>query len=275
MRAAVPVIALAAPAGSRATASDLIALVKLRYHITFVNVIFGALIFSPSPRPALVAQLAALYVSFNLLMYGGIYTMNDVSDRHSDRCHPQKRHRPIASRRVGVAAGIAFAAAMIGAGLAAALALFAPAVVACHLAALGLNVAYSFGGRNILYLDLLLNSAPHVVRFLMGVLLVGRVPDAGHLLGVFLLAMVFSCRRRQVERSRDGWETRPTLSLYGRRELAMIAATSVAALIVTAGLAARSAPGYWGILLASALVLAGGAYASPAVRGVFASLWLR
>jgi len=263
------------PVGRTALPHDLIALVKFRYHITFVNVVFGALIFASTPDLTLAGRLVALYLSFNVLMYGGIYTLNDWADREDDARHPQKRHRPLAARRITPAAGLTFAAAMITAGLAASAALFEPTIVSCQLAALGLNLLYSFGGRNIRYIDLALNSAPHVVRFLMGVLLVGRLPPAGHLIGVFLLAIILSCLRRHVERGCDGWCARPTLSLYGRHELAVIAVIAGTGLVALAVGSAPAAPGYWGILMVSAAVLTSGVCLPSPVRRTFAALWLR
>ena len=43
-----------------------------------------------------------------------IYAFNDLKDRHEDRNHPLKRHRPVASGRVtpGVAAALALALAL-------------------------------------------------------------------------------------------------------------------------------------------------------------------
>ena len=263
------------PVGRIVSASDLIALVKFRYHITFVNVVFGALIFASTPDLTLAGRLVALYLSFNVLMYGGIYALNDWADRDDDARHPQKRHRPLAAGRIAPTTGLVFAALLVAAGLAVSAALFEPAIVACHLAALGLNLLYSFGGRNVRYIDLVLNSAPHVIRFLMGVLLVGRVPPAGHLMGLFLLAIILSCLRRHVERGCDGWSARPTLSSYRRHELTLIAAISGSALIALAVASAPAAPGYWGILMASSTVLTSGACVSSSVRRAFAALWLR
>ena len=263
------------PVGRTASAYDLIALVKFRYHITFVNVVFGALIFASTPDLTLAGQLMALYLTFNVLMYAGIYTLNDWADREDDARHPQKRRRPLAAGRITPVAGLAFATAMIVAGIATAAALFDPVIVACHLAALGLNLLYSFGGRNIRYIDLALNSAPHVVRFLMGVLLVGRVPSAGHLMGVFLLAIILSCLRRHVERGCDGWCARLTLTSYRRHELAFIAAIAGVGLIALATVSAPAAPGYWAILMTSSAVLTSGVCLPSPVRRAFGALWLR
>ena len=47
-------------------------------------------------------------------------------------------------------------------------ALFGARIFWCFAAVVAINAAYSFGGRNVVYLDVVLNALPHVVRFLMG-----------------------------------------------------------------------------------------------------------
>lgn len=41
-----------------------------------------------------------------------IYVINDIVDAESDRCHPKKMHRPIASGKVSVSSGIIFASVL-------------------------------------------------------------------------------------------------------------------------------------------------------------------
>src|SRR5262245_17052545 len=154
----------------RFDANPYLALIKFRNHVTFVNVVFGALLFARELDWRLVAELAVLYVSFNLLMYGGIYTLNDLVDVAADRKHPAKRLRPVASGAVSRRAAQWFGVLMIAAGLVIGAA-FPIGVIACYLAVLVVNAVYSLGGRNIRYLDVVLNSVPHAIRFLMGVLL--------------------------------------------------------------------------------------------------------
>ena len=80
-----------------------VALVKFRYHVTFINVALGALIFAARLDGAFAWRLFALYVSFNVLLYSGLYAINDLADRESDARHPLKRRRPIPSGRMSVA----------------------------------------------------------------------------------------------------------------------------------------------------------------------------
>ena len=73
---------------------------KPRYHLSYAAVIAAALLFGPPIDRGLVARLAVLYVSFNVLFYSGIYIFNDVADARADAAHPCKRERPVASGRI-------------------------------------------------------------------------------------------------------------------------------------------------------------------------------
>ncbi len=56
------------------------------------------------------------FISFSLIA-SSVYVINDIFDRESDRAHPVKRNRPIASGRVGVWEGFAFALFLFLCGL--------------------------------------------------------------------------------------------------------------------------------------------------------------
>ena len=55
--------------------------------------------------PRLLGSLAVLFLSFCALS-SGVYVFNDLMDRHADREHPRKRHRPIAAGRVGIPSAV-------------------------------------------------------------------------------------------------------------------------------------------------------------------------
>ena len=250
-------------------------LVKFRYHITFVNVVFGTLIFARELTPWLGLQLVCLYVSFNVLLYGGIYTLNDIADRVVDAEHPHKRERPVASCRVSVRGAVRFAAMSIAAGLLTGVLWLGTGILPYYAAILGLNLLYSSAGRNIRYVDLLLNALPHVVRFAMGVWLVDRIPTAGHLLAFLSLAIAMSALRRAVEHDVSGCAGRQTLRRYTRRALDATVLVCVASLAILTTLYVNAAPGFFAIVDSAALVLLGGGYSVPAIRRELRTVWIR
>ena len=93
-------------------------LIRFHYHTTFAGVVLGALLTAkPSAYTMLLVLLPALYLSFNVLLYGGIYTLNAIVDREADLKHPLKRYRPLPSGEVSVRSAAVFAVTMTTAGL--------------------------------------------------------------------------------------------------------------------------------------------------------------
>lgn len=253
----------------------IIALVKPRYHVSFVTVIVGALLFAEIPDRALAGRLVMLYVSFNLLLYGGIYTFNDIADRAADSRHPVKRTRPIPSGRLTVARAAIIAASMTASGVALGAWLFPIPILGCYAAIVALNLAYSCGGRDMRVLDVALNSAPHGVRFLMGALIAERVPPPGHLLAWCCLAAGISCVRRLVEKNAGGEAARPVLGRYSAAGLALAADAGLAAIIALAFADALASPGFYVIAVAAYMLLVVSARRVPAGLFGLQRLWLR
>ena len=253
----------------------LLALLKPRYHASFVTVAVAALLFAEAPDLTLALRLAVLYVSFNVLLYGGIYTFNDIADRVADARHPVKRLRPIASGRLGVRTAAVIGAALCAAGVAAGALLLPLAILACYGAILALNAAYSCGGRGLRVLDVALNAAPHAVRFLMGALLAGRVPPPGHLAAWFCLAVGISCVRRLVEKEAGGDAARPVLRGYSASGLALAADLGFAAILVLWAADAMASPGFYAIVIPAYLLLVVSARRVPVAHVGLERLWLR
>jgi 4-hydroxybenzoate polyprenyltransferase len=67
-------------------------------------------------EPGVLAQCAIAFAAFSL-MASGTYVINDVLDAESDRSHPTKKQRPVASRELGVRSALAGALLLIGAAL--------------------------------------------------------------------------------------------------------------------------------------------------------------
>ena len=253
----------------------LITLTKPRYHASFATVAVAALLFAPILDTSVLARLAALYVSFNVLLYGGIYTFNDIADRDADARHPLKRFRPVASGVLGVRAATAIACALSAAGIASAVWLFPAPVLACYAAIVVLNAAYSFGGRDRLVLDVALNSMPHAVRFAMGVLLVDRTPPLAHVTAWFFLAIGISCVRRLIEKESGGEAARPVLRRYSSAGLALAADGGVIPVLLLAIANGAHSPGFFAIAVPAYLLLVISARRTAAAYGGFERLWLR
>src|SRR2546425_8586287 len=86
--------------------------------LVFAGLLFGLQLLNP----AAVARAMAAFVTFCALS-GVVYLINDVLDRESDRQHPHKASRPIASGAVPVSAAVATAAVLAVTAIAASFAL--------------------------------------------------------------------------------------------------------------------------------------------------------
>jgi decaprenyl-phosphate phosphoribosyltransferase len=250
-------------------------LIKFRYHITYLTVFFAAALFHGGVDWPLIRSLLGLYVCFNVLLYGGIYPLNDLRDVESDRAHPRKKNRPIASSRVSPGAALIFSAAMICAGLVSVWYFFGVSMFFVCLAILGCNLFYSFVGRNVPYLDIAANSITHPLRFLLGSLLVNRPASLLHLGAIFCFIFGLSCLRRDLEKDVKGWETRPTLKAYSQRTLRLLEVASMAGILLFLIADGLRSPGFYSALIPTYLVLVMGARVSAMIRAYMHHVWTR
>jgi 4-hydroxybenzoate polyprenyltransferase len=139
--------------------------------------VFVGVIFSQHLRDTtLLGRAAAGFLAFSLLS-GSVYVLNDLMDVESDRRHPKKSRRPIASGRLpaGLAWGLLpvlwIAVAMIARWLGPAFALMAGLYLVS-------NLAYSFWLKHQVILDVFLIANGFVLRAIAGVELLRPVaPD--------------------------------------------------------------------------------------------------
>jgi len=179
--------------------------------IIFAALIFGQRLLDPS---AVILSLGAFAVFCALS--GVVYLVNDVADRHADREHPIKRHRPIASGVVPVRLALATAAILGAVALTAAYLLrFEFGIVATAYVAL--LAMYSGPLKHVVIIDVLTIAVGFVLRAAAGALVIGV--EIGHwLLIVTLLLALFlalSKRRHELVLLADGATShRPILQEY-------------------------------------------------------------
>lgn len=164
---------------------------------------------------------AAGFAAFSAIA-SGIYIVNDVMDRERDRSHPEKRHRPLASGRLGVSTAVAAAAVLVAAGLGAAF-LLRPDFGRWCSAYAALMVAYSLVLKRIPFLEALIVAAGMPLRALSGAALAGVSPSRFLLICAYLLALFLVAGKRQWEFHhagvRSSAEHRPALASYGAEGL--------------------------------------------------------
>jgi 4-hydroxybenzoate polyprenyltransferase len=168
------------------------------------------------------------------LASSGVYLVNDVLDRESDRRNPKKRTRPIASGALPASWAIVGASLMLVAALTSAIPL-GPYCGATLAAYTGLNLCYSYRLKHRVLVDVLIIASGFVLRVLYGVYAIGVKPSSWIVLCMFFLALFlgFSKRRSELDQFGEGGHLRrPVLRGYDLKFLEMSLAMTATMAIV-------------------------------------------
>ena len=182
---------------------------------------------------SLFGVITLAFLLFSALT-GAVYLVNDILDAESDRLHPRKRHRPVASGHLPVTAAWASAAVLAVIGLGGAFALEPVFGVISGVYVLA-NVAYSLALKHIVLVDVFVISGGMVLRAVAGAAIM-QVPISPWLylctaLAALLLALI-KRRSQLVSAGEDAASQRPSLSLYTVESLdRLIVITATASLI--------------------------------------------
>ncbi len=177
--------------------------------------VLAALVFAQKVSdPASVGRALLAFVIFCLLS-SSVYLVNDIADREADRLHPVKRLRPVASGELSprAAALLALALVVVALASAASLGVAFTAVSCCYFL---LNLAYSYGLKRIVILDVMLVAAGFLLRAWAGALAVGV--EMSHWLilctGLVALFLGFVKRRQEIVSLGGNSAQRPILREY-------------------------------------------------------------
>ncbi|HEX3644728.1 MAG TPA: decaprenyl-phosphate phosphoribosyltransferase [Vicinamibacterales bacterium] len=179
--------------------------------LVFAGLLFGRRLFDF----ASVVDAVSAFVVFCALS-GVVYLVNDVADRESDRLHPLKSRRPIASGAlpVPVALGVALA---LGSGALASAFVIGPAFATVAAAYLALQVLYSFALKHVVIIDVLTIAIGFVLRAVGGAVAVHVEISHWLLVCTILLALFIALAKRRHEivlLASDAATHRPILGEY-------------------------------------------------------------
>ena len=147
-----------------------------------------------------MAILATLCFTF---LASGCYVLNDINDAQEDRCHPLKRHRPVANGDVSIAS--ASMLALLVFFIAGFLLLFLP--LECTfiiLGYLGLQVLYNCYLRLYPIIDVLVVASGFVMRLIMGGFAISVLVSPWIILTTYLLALFLGFGKRYNEMRLQG-----------------------------------------------------------------------
>lgn len=175
-------------------------------------------------------------------MASAVYILNDLIDIETDRAHPTKCKRPIASREVSPrhAKILLVVLFLTSIGLSISVSVY---VVACTAGYFCINIFYSLSLKHIVILDVFLISAGFMLRILAGTLGLGITPSAWLLLCGLMLTLFIGFSKRHAEllmlkgrNKQDQGLTRRVLDDYSPIILEQYIAITAAGTILSYGL---------------------------------------
>src|SRR5262245_8412683 len=160
--------------------------------------VFAALVFAGRLTDTeSLARVGLAFVIFCLLS-SAVYLINDVRDREADRLHPTKRHRPIAAGEISPQLAVAVAVVLAIGSLSAAFTLergFGQVAAGYFV----LNLAYSFGLKRVVILDVMIVATGFLLRALAGALVIDVAISRWLVMCTGLLALFLGFVKRRQE----------------------------------------------------------------------------
>jgi 4-hydroxybenzoate polyprenyltransferase len=188
----------------------------LKNLLLFAGIVFAAEVGDPVRWLEAVAAFVAYCAASS-----AAYLVNDLRDVEADRLHPVKRRRPIARgelrpRAVCVlAVGLAFLALALTAAL-------GPLSLACVLAFVALQAAYTLRLKHVVLVDVLVIAALFVIRAAAGAIAVDVRISPWLLVCTALLALFLALGKRRAELVLVGAERTPGRAVLEGYSLALV-----------------------------------------------------
>ena len=182
----------------------------LKNFLIFLPLLFGGYVFDLSYLIKAIYSFAA----FSMLA-SAVYIINDIKDRDYDVLHHKKKERPIAAGLVTIKEAISLIFFLL---LLTVLFQYLAGMnlISCALLAtyLGINIAYSFGLKNLPIIDITLLSLGFVIRVLYGGYSVGVHVSKWLYLAVLAFSFYLSLGKRRNEILSEGSHTRKVSRYY-------------------------------------------------------------
>lgn len=182
-----------------------------------------------------VATVAAVLLTFAAfcLTASFVYVVNDLADIEADRAHPIKCRRPIASGAVSGNRAKLLAAVLIITGLGLGW-LVGPKALAIIAGYGVLNLAYSFGLKHVVILDVFIIAAGFMLRIMAGTVGVGIAPSKWLVICGLMVTLFLGFAKRRAELAQmGGSKQRRVLEHYSLPLLDMFIAVTASSAIIT------------------------------------------
>ncbi len=195
----------------------------------------AALVFGKKAEQSEALLTIAFAYAVFWLISGCVYILNDLLDRASDREHPAKSARPIASGRVGTAPAVIFILVVLSGSFVWAWFISPPFALVAGIY-LALNISYSVGLKRIVLIDAMVVAMGFLLRVVAGGVAIDVEIRPWILVSTMLLALLLAFAKRRHELVLLGDEAkshRGVLGAYSARLLDQIIGALTAAVIIT------------------------------------------
>jgi len=162
-------------------------LIRFHFHLSFVSVVAGAFLFAHEITLQIVPQLLLCYIFFNVLLYGGIYTFNDIIDVEADGKHPIKKFRPLPSQSISIRAASVYCIGLVSTGILLGYCFLSPKIALLFVFFLVLNLVYTLFLKRVVFLNIANVAGTHTLRFFLGITLVHGSVHASTMLLYYVL----------------------------------------------------------------------------------------
>lgn len=165
-----------------------IKLLRPWHYMKNIMIIFPLVFSGRLMEPLPLFYSFAAVIAFSLLC-SVVYIVNDCRDAERDKLHPSKRNRPIASGAISKPKAWVFAVILAALSFLMQAALrFPAAAIVWEIDYLAVNLIYTYGGKNIPVLDIVLLGIGYPIRLMYG----GAVLNIEVSEWLFLTALFFS-----------------------------------------------------------------------------------
>lgn len=172
----------------------------LRLHQWTKNVLLAVPLLAAHLVLNLEAWLNVIIAFFGFsLVASASYLINDLVDLQSDRVHPNKRFRPLASGDLGIPAVLVLASALALLGFSLSAVYLPSEFVAYLFAYVVLTLAYSFGLKRRLLVDVMTLAVLYTLRILAGGAAIGVVVSEWLLMFSLFIFISLAFLKRVVE----------------------------------------------------------------------------
>ncbi|MHC4239483.1 MAG: decaprenyl-phosphate phosphoribosyltransferase, partial [Planctomycetota bacterium] len=158
--------------------------------VVLMPVMFGLQMYNAGAWVRAIAATAAFCLASSFA-----YVINDIKDRESDRVHPEKKDRPLASGRIGVRAAAIEAAVLAAASLALAqgLSFLVTGIISAYLL---LQIFYTVSLKERVLVDVICIALGFVLRAACGAVAIGVVISPWLFICIFTLCLFMGfCKR--------------------------------------------------------------------------------